>query len=113
MASGKGKRKRDGAVILPFGPRQLPRPTALAMIQRLFAEDQYVVVPKAIENVSDREFSMTQVMTVLEKGEINEGPWKDEHGNWRCRMKKRCAGRLVRVVVAIEDERFLHVISVH
>lgn len=113
MASGKGKRKRDGAVILPFSPRQMPRPIALALIRRLFAADQYILVPKAKMNMTDREISASQVMAVLGEGEINEGPWKDECGNWRCRLKKRYAGKLIKVVVAIQDENFLYVISVH
>ena len=113
MASGNGKHKRDGAVILPFGPRQMPRPLALALIQRLAAADQFILVPKAKMNMADREISDTQVMLVLKEGEMNEGPWKDECGNWRCRLRKRCAGQLIRVIVAIQDESFLYVISVH
>lgn len=110
MASGNGKRKRDGAVILHFG---MPRPRALELIRKLTAEDQYMLVPKAKMNLEEREFSMAQVMKILEEGEINEGPWRDECGDWRCRVRKRCAGSLIRIVVAIHDESFLYVISVH
>jgi hypothetical protein len=110
VASGKGKRKRDGAVILPFG---LPRPLALVQIRELVAADKYIVVNHAREGMAERDITMAQVMRALEGGQIDEGPSKDEHGEWRCRLRKRVAGRLVRVVVAFQPGNFLYVISVH
>ena len=110
MASGNGKRKRDGAVILPFG---MPKARAQQLIRELVAAGEFVLVPKAKTNLRDRQFTMRQVLAALKEGEINEGPWKDECHDWRCRLRKRCAGRLIRVVAAIHDETFVYVISVH
>ena len=110
MASAKGKRKRDGAVILPFG---LPRPIALNEIRELVAADKYIMVGHATDGMAERDITVTQLMGVLEGGQIDEGPSKDEHGEWRCRLRRRVAGRLVRVVVAFQAGNFLYVISVH
>lgn len=50
---------------------------------------------------------MRQVIQTLSEGSINQGPTLDEFGDWRCRVKKRVAGRLVRVVVAIQSGELL------
>lgn len=55
----------------------------------------------------ERDISMRQVIQTLSEGSINQGPTLDEFGDWRCRVKKRVAGRLVRVVVAIQSGELL------
>jgi hypothetical protein len=50
---------------------------------------------------------MKQILLTIEEGTINQGPTLDEYGEWRCRLKKRVAGRLVRVVVAIQADSLL------
>ena len=61
----------------------------------------------------ERDFTMRHVLETLREGSINQGPRLDECNDWRCRLKKRVAGRLVRVIVAIHDMNFLYVVSVH
>lgn len=95
--------------VIPFG---LPRPQAQETIWRLAKSGDFVLEPHAKEGMR-RGISMRQVLTTLEEGCINQGPELDEYGDWRCRVRKRVAGRLVRVVVAIHDLRLLYVISVH
>jgi hypothetical protein len=56
---------------------------------------------------------MRQVIETIKEGAINQGPRLDECGDWRCRVKRRVAGRLVRVVVAIHDMSWLYLVSVH
>jgi hypothetical protein len=97
-------------VVVPFG---LPRPVALELIRKLFADGAFAMAPKARANVLDRNFTMRQVLTTLAEGSINQGPTRDECNDWRCRLKKRVAGRLVHVVIAIHDMSYLNVISVH
>ena len=98
------------AVVVSFG---LPRPTAEALIHRLAREGKFAREPVMVAKMAERQFSMRQMMETIKHGTINQGPWKDEYGDWRCRVKRRVAGRLVRVVVAIHDMTFLYLISIH
>jgi hypothetical protein len=53
------------------------------------------------------------VLETIKEGSVNQGPRLDECGEWRCRVKRRVAGRLVHVVVAIHDMRFLYLVSIY
>lgn len=97
-------------MVVPFG---LPQPVALELIRKLVADGNFVLEPKARMNIRDRNFTMRQVLTALQEGSITQGPRRDECNDWRCRLRKRAAGRLVHVVVAIHDMSYLYVISVH
>jgi hypothetical protein len=97
------------ANVVPF----LSRPLAEDLIHRLAREDRFVLEPACIAKMHSRSFDDREVMTVLTEGSINQGPLRDECGDYRCRMRKRVAGRLIRVVVAIHAMNFLYVISVH
>lgn len=99
-----------GSKVIPFG---FPRPEAEALIHSLATAGKYVMEPHSIEGMNKRGISMRQAMLTLESGCINQGPDLDDYGDWRCRLRKRTAGRLVRVVCAIHDRRILYVISVH
>ena len=98
------------ASVIPFG---MPRPVALELIRTLVAADEFALEPKAKMNIRQRDFTMRQVLLTLKEGQINQGPKRDECNDWRCRLTKRCAGSIVHVVVAIHDESFVYVISVH
>lgn len=95
---------------MPFG---LPRPVALELIRSLVSREAFALEPKARMNVRQRGFTMRQVLATLEEGSINQGPVLDECNDWRCRLRKRHAGRIVHVVVAIHDRSYVYVISVH
>jgi hypothetical protein len=101
---------RKGGNVVPFG---LPRPIAQELIRQLVADGKFTLEPKARMDLRDRDFSMRQVLTALREGHINQGPERDECNDWRCRITKRCAGRFVRVVVAIRDESFVYVTSIY
>lgn len=55
----------------------------------------------------EREISTRQVLDVLRRGRIREGPHRDDDGDWRMNLWKRsAAGQRVEVVLALcEDER--------
>jgi hypothetical protein len=91
----------------------LPRPVAEEMIHRLASEGRFYWDLDFKQKLDVREFTMRQVIEALKSGAINQGPIKDEYGDWRCRIKRRVAGRLVRVVAAINEESFLILISVY
>lgn len=92
------------ARIVPFG---LTRPVALERIRFLMSQGAYDFDPHFSDMMVERDISMRQVLTVLREGTINQGPELDEYNDWRCRVKKRVAGRLVRVVVAIQRNALL------
>ena len=94
-------------------PMELPRPIAQDIIRRLAGEGQLVQEPVFITKLRERDFTMRQVLDTLTGGAVNQGPVRDEYGDWRCRVRRRVSGRLVRVVVAIHDLRLLYLISVH
>jgi uncharacterized protein DUF4258 len=98
------------AEILSFG---LSRPMAEVVIHRPAAKGRFTIEPHAKEDMARREFTMRQALRAIEEGSVNQGPRLDECNDWRCRIKKRAAGRLVRVVVAIHDMDWPYVISVH
>lgn len=91
----------------------MPRPFAEELIHRLAEQGRWEWAPGFRRKLLGREFNMRQVMETLKGGSINQGPKLDVYGGWRCRVKRRVAGQLVRVVVAIENEEVLILISVH
>jgi hypothetical protein len=105
-----GKERRLSAIHVPFG---LPRPTAEQLIRDLARAGKFALEPHAKAGMRERDFTMRQVLATLYEGSVNQGPRLDESNCWRCRVRKRVAGRLVHVVVAIHDMSYLFVISVH
>jgi len=117
------------AKIVPFERRRKPptisRPEAEDVIHRLAKDSKYVMAGMFETEqgnlcsdfelkMAERSFTMSQVIATIEEGAINQGPTLDEYGEWRCRVKRRVAGHLVRVVVAISsDLTLLTLISVH
>lgn len=92
----------------------LPLPVAEQLIRQLTAQGRLVIEPHFREGMHDRDFTMRQVLETLKCGVINQGPALDDYNEWRCRVKRRVAGRLVRVVVAIsKDQSSLYLVSVH
>lgn len=101
------------AQIVPFG---LPRPIAEEVIHRLARENKFGMAEKEQFELKmlERGFDMRQVLETIKEGVVNQGPTMDEYGEWRCRVKRRVAGRSVRVAVAITPNiTFLTLLSVH
>ncbi len=46
---------------------------------------------------------MRQTLDTLRNGTIIKGPTLDEYGEWRVTLRKRSAGRVTRVAVAIAN----------
>jgi Domain of unknown function (DUF4258) len=87
----------------------LTREAALRRIRLFMEQGAFEFDPHLRESMLERDISMRQVMTTVREGSINQGPTMDEYGEWRCRLRKRTAGRLVRVVVAIQPGGLLFV----
>lgn len=57
--------------------------------------------PHFRERLKQRDITMRQVLATLQKGEITDGPNKDDHGDFRRKMKRYVAGRKIQVVLAL------------
>lgn len=45
---------------------------------------------------------MPQVLDVLLRGKVCEGPGRNVHGDWEMAIRGRCAGDTIRLAVAID-----------
>jgi hypothetical protein len=92
----------------------LSRPEAEAAIHRLARENKFLMAgvvetDDAIMSEFElkmlvRGFDMRQVLETIKEGTVDQGPTLDEYSEWRCRVRRRVAGRLVRVVVALSSD---------
>ena len=100
--------------VVPF-PAGLTRPEAEALIHRLAKESRNLAMeePHFRERMKERGITMRQVLETLREGRVDSDPAKDDYGDWRCVVKKRCAGRRVRVVVAIHDRNLLYGVTTY
>lgn len=64
-----------------------------------------------LERADEREITLRQVIAVMREGQLAEDPVRDELGGWKVTLQRHCAGRLVRVVVAISDTDELFVVT--
>ena len=98
----------------PF-PKGLTRPDAEALIHELAKESRNLAMeaPHFRERMRERGITMRQVLETLPEGRVDSEPTKDQYGDWRCVVKKRCAGRRVRVVVAIHDRSLLYGVTTY
>lgn len=90
--------------------KQIRAYIASAISDRLYPSDH------AKQRMQEREISMRQVITVLQKGTLVDGPkHNDEKGSWEVKIRSWAAGFNISVVVAIyvnEDEVPVVVITV-
>ncbi len=84
-------------------PRQLDEKSCLDLVRELHAQGGRVTASQhAYDRMDEREITMKQVLRVLERGELVEGPaWCDDHDNWKFAMRADTAGQLVKVVATI------------
>ena len=57
--------------------------------------------PHFRERLQEREITMRQVLSTLQKGDIIDGPKQDFHNDFRVKMMRYVAGRKIQVVVAL------------
>lgn len=61
-----------------------------------------IITHHAQERMSQRNISLQDVLTVLKKGRITEGPALDPKGSWKLTIEGISAGSHVAVVAAID-----------
>lgn len=63
--------------------------------------------PHAKKRLAERHLSMRHLLECLRAGEVNDGPTRDQYGDWRIRLMRYVAGRRVQVVVAVKPHRIV------
>ncbi len=98
-----------------FVPLIVNRDFALQAIRRLASEGKFAVEPHARAAMSDpeRNVPMRLVLETLKGGSIDQGPKRDDIGDWRCRVRRRWAGKYVRVVVALSGHDYMYIVTVY
>ena len=61
--------------------------------------------PHFQERLAERDITMRQVLTTLQKGDVIDGPKRDDRGDYRIKMKRNVAGRPIQVVVALNLDK--------
>lgn len=90
-------------------PRSLNPDSCREIVRELVAEGGRVTFrTHAFNRMDERDISSAQVMQVLRRGEIVEGPsWSARYGNWEFMMQADASGDLVNVKSALEVEQLM------
>jgi hypothetical protein len=59
----------------------------------------------------ERKVTIRQIFDVLRKGKGIDGPTLDKYGDWRIKLKRYSAGRVVQVVVVVKKDH-LEIVTV-
>lgn len=76
---------------------------ALSILRGCVANDSRVFIsPHAKERMLERNITLKQVLTCIEKGRITESPYRDVRGDWRCSIEHYTSGSAVTVAIAFK-----------
>lgn len=93
-------------------PLQVTPATAIKMIRELSADTaNIVIIPHGKKRARQRQITHRQIELCVQKGTIQEGPFRNQHGHWQVTMYRHAAGEEVSCVVAIEWATRLLVIT--
>jgi hypothetical protein len=108
--------------LVPFGPPQPPPPTcryghtadqALAHVEELRGDDSRVKpVSHAFQRMEERDITFLQVLRVLRRGQLVEGPSLTSGRMWRMKYRGYDAGQDISVVVDLEQDNMGELIVV-
>jgi hypothetical protein len=84
------------------------KPPTLREIQALAANSGNIVqLGEARKKARRRGITRPQIETCVRKGTIEEGPFRNERGDWQVTLCRRAAGEELRVVVILKDGKIL------
>lgn len=66
--------------------------------------NRVVLTPHAKRRMSERRINLRQVLECLRRGRVVEPAHLTIHGDWKATVEHQCAGEVVRVAVAIEQQ---------
>jgi hypothetical protein len=98
-----------GKVKIPPGTLQELVKKAHGLAQK--SENVYLDNPHVQLRMRERKVTIRQIFDVLRCGKGQDGPTQDKYGDWRIKMKRFSAGRIVQVVVVVKDDH-LEVVTV-
>ncbi|MFI5334477.1 MAG: DUF4258 domain-containing protein [Chlamydiales bacterium] len=75
------------------------------------SENVYWDSPHVQLRMRERKVTIRQIFDVLRHGKGIDGPTLDRYGDWRIKLKRFSAGRVVQVVVVIQESR-LEIVTV-
>jgi hypothetical protein len=75
------------------------------------SENVQLDYPHAKQRMSERNVTTRQIFDVLRNGKGVSGPTLDKYGDWRIKLKRFSAGRMVQVVVVVKLDH-LEVVTV-
>lgn len=86
----------------------MTRAAALRIIRACAAGEMPITfVRHARRRRAERRIDHGPIMSVLRMGQIVEGPYMDQHGCWRCTLRRFLAGEELTVVIAICDDELV------
>ena len=96
-------------VTFEFSPRHAEK-----LVHELAEDTGRVVWEEHVKTrMAERDITAAQILRTLRRGRVVDGPKKDQYGDWRCKLRKRVAGRRVHVVVAIRGKEKLFVVTTY
>ncbi|MES2273707.1 MAG: DUF4258 domain-containing protein [Chlamydiota bacterium] len=75
------------------------------------SENVWMDNPHVQTRIRERNITNRQIFDVLRRGKGIDGPNLDKHGEWRIKLKRYSAGRIVQVVVIVKKQH-LEIITV-
>lgn len=86
---------------------------ALQVFEDLRQDDARVLpVPHAFERMDERDVTFTQVLRILRRGRLTQGPDLTNERLWRMKYQGDSAGQEIGVVVDIDQDRMGNMIAV-
>jgi hypothetical protein len=76
-----------------------------------YSENVWMDSPHVQGRIRERNVSTRQIFDVLRNGKGIDGPNLDKYGEWRIKLKRYSAGRIVQVVVVVK-KRHLEIVTV-
>lgn len=88
--------------VTQIGQIGLSRARAKEILKELAEDSSNVHFGRhALDRMEEREIDTVQVLRIIERGSIIEGPTKDIRGDWECKLHGLSAGQRLTVCVAI------------
>lgn len=86
---------------------------ALTFLKELADEgDRVFPTQHAYQRMDEREVTFSQVLCVLRRGTLTDGPKLGEQTTWEMRYRADCAGQDVSVVASIDKDQMGNLIAV-
>ncbi len=94
-------------------PKAMTADDVTKLVKELLAEGgRLEVSTHAYRRMEERDISMRQIMHVLQRGDVTDGPFQTEHRNWKFTMQADTSGQLVSVAAAFEKGLMGHIVLV-